>query len=139
MNRSQGCGSGDKGLREWEGSSTSWWEYGSSDAIRFRVCKHQGWKRSVHGEAQTYRGLVGVQHETVKHADSVYLNCQMYTNGVESFWAVLKWAYRHMSPKHSDRYATQFPGEHNLRNIDTLAQMQHVVTGLVSRHTSNVE
>ena len=59
------------------------------------------------------------------------MNGKMYANGVESSWVVLTWAYQHLSPKHLDRYATQFPEERNPRNLDTLAQLQHVVTGLV--------
>ena len=86
--------------------------------------------------ASSYKGT-GRPHETVKHSVSKYVNGQAHVNGVESFWAVFKRAYRgvyhHMSKKHLNRYVTQFAGKHNLRNMDPLEQMQHVVAGLVRR------
>ncbi len=41
-------------------------------------------------EAAAYKGMVGVEHETVKHCASEYVNGIAHTNGMESFWAVLK-------------------------------------------------
>ena len=32
-----------------------------------------------------------------------------------------------------NRHVTQFAGKHDLRNMDTLMQMQHVVAGIVGR------
>ena len=76
-------------------------------------------------------------HETVKHSVSEYVNGQAHVNGVESFWAVLKRAYHgvyhHVSKKHLNRYVAQFAGKHNLRNLDTEEQMQHIVAGMVGR------
>ena len=58
-------------------------------------------------EAATYKGMIGVRHETVKHSVSEYVNGMAHVNGVESFWAVLKRAYHgvyhHMSKKHLNR------------------------------------
>ena len=88
-------------------------------------------------EAAAYKGRVGVQHETVKHSVSEYVNGQAHVNGVESFWAVLKRAchgvYHHVSKKHLNRYVAQFAGKHNLRNLDTEVQMQHIGAGMVGR------
>ena len=43
-------------------------------------------------------------HETVHHRVSRYVNGQAHTNGLESFWSLLKrgyhGTYHHMSPKH---------------------------------------
>ena len=71
-------------------------------------------------EHKAYGGLGYVyDHETVKHSVSEYVNEQAHTNGMESFWAVLKRAYHgvyhHMSPKHLHRYVSQFAGKHNAR------------------------
>ncbi len=86
-------------------------------------------------EARAYVGLEN--HESVKHSVSEYVNGQAHTNGVESFWAVLKRAYHgvyhHMSPKHLQRYVDQFAGKHNLRGLDTIQQMNHVVAAMVGK------
>ena len=53
-------------------------------------------------EHGTYRGLPN--HETVRHSIREYVRKQAYTNGIESFWALLKrgyhGVYHHMSVKH---------------------------------------
>ena len=86
-------------------------------------------------DAKAYYGLEN--HETVRHSVSEYVNGQAHTNGVESFWAVLKRAYHgtyhQISPKHLDRYVSQFAGKHNIRGMDTMDQMTHVVAAMVGR------
>ncbi|MXW46852.1 MAG: IS1595 family transposase [Gammaproteobacteria bacterium] len=80
-------------------------------------------------DARAYIGLEN--HESVKHSVSEYVNGQAHTNGVESFWAVLKRAYHgvyhHVSPKHLQRYVVQFAGKHNIRELDTIEQMAWVI------------
>lgn len=60
-----------------------------------------------------------------------------HTNGVESFWATLKRAhkgvYHEVSPKHLHRYVADFAGKHNRRELDTMAQMGEMVTGLLGK------
>ncbi|MXX18618.1 MAG: IS1595 family transposase [Dehalococcoidia bacterium] len=77
------------------------------------------------------------RHAAVQHSVGTYVVEQAHTNGIESFWSMLKRAYagtyHKMSPKHLDRYVRQFAGKHNLREADTLAQMSHVVAALVGR------
>ena len=41
--------------------------------------------------------------------------------------------YHHLSKKHLQRYVHQFAGKHNVRTMDTLEQMQHVVAGMVGK------
>ncbi|MCY3699900.1 MAG: IS1595 family transposase [Gemmatimonadetes bacterium] len=77
----------------------------------------------------SYRGLEN--HEVVKHSGQEYVNEQVHTNGVESFWSMLKpgyhGVYHHMIWKHLQRYANEYAGRHNLRNMDTLDQIRDVV------------
>ena len=92
-------------------------------------------------EATAYSGLPtilnGIQHETVNHSISEYVNGQAHTNGVESFWALLKRGYHgtfhHMSAKHLHRYINEFSSRHNDRNSDTIEQMHHVVAGMIGK------
>lgn len=77
------------------------------------------------------------KHETVKHSVSEYVRGKAHTNGVESFWSMLKRAhegtFHKISPKHLNRYVQEFAGKHNVRNADTLAQMTVLVAGLVGK------
>ena len=87
-------------------------------------------------EAAAYEELPN-PHEAAKHSVSEYVRGMAHTNGVESFWSMLKRAhtgtFHKMSPKHLDRYAHEFAGKHNVRKSDTLDQMAHVVTRLMGR------
>ena len=86
-------------------------------------------------DAAAYKGLEN--HETVKHSVSEYVNGQAHTNGIESFWAMLKrgyhGVYHQMSEKHLQRYVNEFAGRHNMREMDTIDQMRHVVAGMVGQ------
>ncbi len=80
-----------------------------------------------------YQGMP-FEHETVKHSVSEYVNGMAHTNGIESFWSLLKrgyhGTYHHMSEKHLQRYVNEFAGRHNDRRADTIEQMQSIVTGM---------
>ena len=86
-------------------------------------------------EAAAYDGLPN--HETVKHSISEYVDGQAHTNGIESFWSMLKRAYagtfHKISPKYLNRYVQEFAGRHNDRDSDTLDQMRDVVRRLAGR------
>ena len=83
-----------------------------------------------------YQGMP-FEHETVKHSISEYVNGMAHTNGIESFWALLKrgyhGTYHHMSEKHLGRYINEFSGRHNHRPLDTIDQMNAVVAGMVGK------
>ena len=59
------------------------------------------------------------------------------TNGIESFWAVLKRAHKGVfhkfSVKHLQRYVTDFAGCHNIRDMHTIHQMEHIAVEMVGR------
>ena len=83
-------------------------------------------------EHTAYRGLAN--HATVKHTVGEYVNGQIHTNGIESFWSLFKrgfhGTYHKMSPWHLDRYVTEFVGRHNQRPLDTLDQMGAMVRSM---------
>lgn len=68
--------------------------------------------------------------EAVNHTVGEYVRKQAHTNGIESFWSMLKrgyyGTYHKMSAKHLARYVNEFAGRHNIRNLDTLKQMSLV-------------
>lgn len=86
-----------------------------------------------------YSGLDGVfyRHEAVKHSVSEYVKGQAHTNGIESFWALLKRGYygthHHMSHKHLWRYVNEFADRYGLRDIDTLDAMAKVASTMTGR------
>ena len=70
-------------------------------------------------EATAYTNLPN--HESVKHSVSEYVRGQVHTNGIESFWSMLKRAHKgifyRLSPKHLHRYVDEFVGRHNMRSL----------------------
>ena len=84
-----------------------------------------------------YPGMPNQRHDTVCHSVKEYVKGRVHTNGIESFWALLKRGYHgthhHMSPKHLSRYVGEFAGRHNDRRSDTLKQM-----GAMAWNMSNV-
>ena len=79
----------------------------------------------------------GYRHEAVAHSVGEYVRGQAHTNGVESFWAMLKrgyvGTYHKMSPKHLHRYVNEFAGRRNIRDLDTMAQMAFIILAMVGK------
>ncbi len=94
-------------------------------------------------EAAAYKGMPEYDHEAVNHSVSEYVRDMAHTNGIESFWAMLKrgyhGTYHHISPKHLQRYINEFAGRHNVREADTIDQMESVVSGLVGKRLMYTE
>lgn len=87
-------------------------------------------------DATAYHGMPN-PHESVKHSVGEYVRDMAHTNGIESFWAVLKRAhngtFHQLSAKHLQRYVNEFSARHNIRDQDTLDQMTAVVAALVGK------
>lgn len=85
-----------------------------------------------------YRGYWALRkefnHQVVRHSVSEYVRNQAHTNGIESFWALLKRGYHgthhHFSVKHLDRYVQEFAGRYNIREMDTDVQMSTIVKNM---------
>ena len=84
-----------------------------------------------------YQALPGVRHETVSHSVNEYVRGQAHTNGVESFWSMLKrglmGTYHQVSAKHLQAYVDEFSGRHNMRSLDTIDQMGKLAAGMAGR------
>ena len=96
------------------------------------------WRAQVYtDEASMYRTL-SQPHKSVRHSVGEYVRGHAHTNGIESFWSMLKRAYKgtfhKLSPKHLNRYVQEFAGKHNMRESGTLEQMRLTVARLVGRN-----
>ena len=105
--------------------------------LRGVVAKHRQPEAKLYtDEATAYKNLGN--HESVKHGVGEYVREQTHTNGIESFWSMLKRAhtgtFHKLSPKHLNRYVQEFAGKHNVRDSGTLEQMRGVVARLVGRN-----
>ena len=76
--------------------------------------------------ALAYRGMAGFgfEHQAVNHSVGEYVRDGAHTNGIESFWSMLKRGYvgvfHQLSAKHLNRYGAEFAGGHNIRLLDIL-------------------
>ena len=81
--------------------------------------------------------MVDFEHEAVRHSVGEYVRDMAHTNGLESFWALLKrgyvGTYHHFSEKHLHRYINEFSGRANVRDRDTILQMILLAYGMVGK------
>ena len=89
-------------------------------------------------ENPSYGGLQGsYKHESVKHSVGEYVRDKAHTNGIESFWSMLKRSYHgtfhHFSAKHMQRYIDEFATKQGLRESDTADLMGSVVGSMIGK------
>lgn len=93
-------------------------------------------------DSSAYSGLRRA-HEVVNHSIGEYVRGMAHTNGIESFWAMLKRGYagtfHHFSAKHLQRYVDEFAGRHNIRLLDTLDQMKALARAGVGKQLTHQE
>ena len=104
-------------------------------AIHDFVAEHTDPETTVYSDEAAVRASLPNPHETVNHGSSEYVRGDVHTNGVESFWSMLKRAHKRrtfhkMSPKHLNRYVREFAAKYNLHDLDALDLMGAVVTGM---------
>lgn len=92
--------------------------------IHATVAKGETVYTDSHG---AYFNLRGFNHQIVRHSVGEYVREQAHTNGIESFWALLRRGYygiyHYMSVKHLSRYVNEFSFRHNTAKISTLEFM----------------
>lgn len=80
----------------------------------------------VTDEFRAYRSLPkhGFDHKTVRHSAGEYVRDMAHTNGIESFWSLLKrgyiGVYHYMSEDHLHRYVNEFSFRHNTAKAGTM-------------------
>jgi transposase-like protein len=90
-----------------------------------------------------YDELKGYNHQVVLHSIGEYVRGQAHTNGIESFWSLLKRGYigiyHQMSVKHLHRYVNEFSYRHTSRNRDMLICIENTIDGMIGRRLSYEE
>jgi len=70
---------------------------------------------------KSYLGLPEYAHSSVNHSAGEYVNGDCHTNGIESFWALLKRGhygiFHVMTAKHIHRYIAEFEARWNMNNL----------------------
>lgn len=91
----------------------------------------------------SYRGLIGYNHETVRHHVGEYVRHMAHTNGIESFWSLLKTGYygiyHFMNSKHLHRYVDEFSVRHNTAQVDTMDFIGMTIERMVNRRLTYKE
>ena len=92
----------------------------TAPTLRGFVAEHAEPGATVYTDGTSpYRGMTGYDHDFVRHSVGEYVRGMVHTNGVESFWSMLKRAhkgvYHKLSAKHLQRYVNEFAGRQNIR------------------------
>lgn len=84
------------------------------------------------------KNLYEYNHKKVNHKSGEYVNNDIYTNGIESFWAVLKRGYygiyHQWSFKHLQRYINEFTLRHNIQ--DDIEKLSYTVLNGIGKRLS---
>lgn len=88
-------------------------------------------------EFKSYKGLVGFVHEFVNHKGKQYVNGEVHTNSIESFWSLLKrgyyGVYHYMSKKHLKRYIHEFSYRHNTSKVEVMECIGDTITKMIGK------
>ena len=78
----------------------------------------------VTDDLASYKGLAGYRHISINHSVGEYIKFKAHTNGIESFWALLKRGYygiyHYMSTKNLHRYINEFSFRHNISKVSAM-------------------
>ena len=90
----------------------------------------------------THGGYVGLEragykHIRINHSAGQYVIDMAHTNGIESFWSLLKrgyiGVYHYMSAKHLDRYVNEFSFRHNTARAGTMSFIDQTLTRSIGK------
>jgi transposase-like protein len=85
----------------------------------------------------------GFRHIRVNHSVGEYVRDMAHTNGIESFWALLKRGhygiYHYMSPKHLHRYVNEFSFRQNTAQDGTMAFIEATISRMLGKRLTYKE
>lgn len=96
----------------------------------------------------THGGYVGLEaagftHIRINHSAGEYVRDMADTNGIESFWSLLKRGYigiyHYMSTKHLDRYVNEFSFRHNTAQVGTLQFIDMTIARMANKRLTYKE
>ena len=106
----------------------------NAETLQGFVKDHAAPDATVYTDDATAYDALPFNHAVIKHSLSEYVNGDIHTNGIESLWSMLKRAHKgtfhKLSPKHLDRYVQEFAGRHNIREQDTIGQLETISDGM---------
>ncbi|HVY07033.1 MAG TPA: IS1595 family transposase [Burkholderiales bacterium] len=117
----------------------------SKKTLHAFVLRHADSGASIYTDSlYSYHGLEAhYYHRMVNHAVGEYVKHQAHTNGIESFWALLKrgyyGVYHYMSAKHLHRYVGEFSYRHNTATIGTLQFIDQTIANSANRRLTYKE
>ena len=105
-----------------------------SETLQGFVSDHTATGATVYTDDATAYDTLPFDHAVIKHSLAEYVKGDIHTNGIESLWSMLKRAHKgtfhKLSPKHLDRYVQEFAGRHNIREQDTINQLESISKGM---------
>jgi transposase-like protein len=85
----------------------------------------------------------GYQHIRVNHSVGEYVRDMAHTNGIESFWALLKRGhygiFHYMSAKHLHLYVNEFSFRHNTAQAGTMGFIEATIGRMVGKRLTYME
>ncbi|MFL6726824.1 MAG: IS1595 family transposase [Sphingomicrobium sp.] len=79
----------------------------------------------------------GYRHIRLNHSVGEYVSNMAHTNGIESFWALLKRGhygiFHYMSAKHLHRYVNEFAFRHNTAQAGTMAFIDSTIAKMLGK------
>jgi len=93
----------------------------------------------VTDEFRAYNGLTakGYTHKTLCHSAGEYVRDIAHTNGIKSFWSLLKrgyiGVYHYMSEDHLHRYINEFSFRRNMSKVGTVAFLNMTIDRMVDK------
>lgn len=89
---------------------------------------------------RSYLGIKDYNHYSINHSLGEYVRGQAHTNGIESFWALLKRGYygtfHHLTWKHLPRYLAEFEARFSMGEMNCLDRLNFLLESVSGRRLS---
>ena len=134
------------GLRQRAGGGVRAFPIDGTDRAQLQSAIVENVKRgsTVYSDSHSgYVGLRGYAHQSVAHSVGEYVREQIHTNGIESFWSLLKRGYvgiyHYMSVPHLSRYVTEFSHRQTYAKTNMLDCLSATADGMKKRRLTYKE